>query len=502
MSIPTAVPPPPVPRGFQGKGGRSKRDANMLKYGTPLPILLPSSPLHPNTTSRVGHIVDPTTLKEQGHIIAGLGVRNRLVVPAIVGVLDADTGSVWVEGEGMEVLFNRGFFGKGTLSRSDPSWRKRRVELVRGGDAVVAEQLREKRRLDRKQFKIDRAAAMLDAAKKAEAVLTTGQMPGDATPNEAAEGDAQGEAEGEDENEDENADADADDIDRPASPAPSTITNILPDGTKLNAQTFLVRPQRPESAGNNRNRGKFKRRPPPNKNFVPPVKEEKEEMPAEKPTVPTEEWEEDEDALALVPQMEHLQLCLEEAWFLSAIGVLKIRDESGIIPNVLPRLITPFPSPSPASKGTLYPDDPFLVSYAAYHHYRSLGWCVRHGIKFAVDWLLYRRGPVFSHSAFSVLIIPVYMDEDDRKGPHGGTDWYAEKTSWKWINTVMRVNSLVQKTVILAYVTIPALSSFPDSARLPSGGLDSRKFDMRSLMSRYTVREVSLTRFSAARRRD
>ncbi|KLT45632.1 hypothetical protein CC85DRAFT_112550 [Cutaneotrichosporon oleaginosum] len=523
MSIPASV-PPPVPRGFQGKGGRSKRDANLLKYGTPLPILLPSSPLHPDTTSRVGHIVDPAQQKEPaGPIFAGLGVRRRAVVPAIVGVLDADTGSVWVDGEGMEVLFNRGFFGKGTLSRSDPSWRKRRVELVRGGDAVVAEQIREKRRLERKQFKIDRAAAMLDAAKKAEAVLTTGQLPG---------ADAGAGAEAAEDSEDD--DDDDGEKDRPASPAASAISlattaSVLPDGTKLNAQTFLVRPQRPESAGNNRNRGKFKRRPP-GKPAAPgpgpgaggasasPAEKEKLELEvAAKPTVPTEAWEEDADALALVPDHEHLQLCLEEAWFLSALGVLSIESESGtLIPAsaVLTRLLTPLPpsplsdslsSPSPAARAQhtpLYPDDPFLVSYAAYHHYRSLGWCVRHGIKFAVDWLLYRRGPVFSHSAFSVLLVPVYMDEGDRAGPHGQTDWYAEKTSWKWINTVMRVNSLVQKTVILAYVTIPALSSFPDSARLPGGGLDPRKFDMRSLMSRYTVREVSLTRFSAARRRD
>ncbi|GMK60116.1 hypothetical protein CspeluHIS016_0903330 [Cutaneotrichosporon spelunceum] len=530
MSIPASV-PPPVPRGFQGKGGKSKRDANMLKYGTPLPILLPSSPLHPDTTSRVGHIVDPTTLKEPGSFLAGLSclnVRNKVVVPAIVGDLDADTGSVWVDGDGMEVLFNRGFFGKGTLSRSDPSWRKRRVELVRGGDAVVAEQIREKRRLERKQFKIDRAAAMLDAAKKAEAVLTTGQLPG---VNEEAGGETlaedenekgfgnenANEAENEAESQNEAENDRAEDEDQPASPAPSTIattTTILPDGTKLNAQTFLVRPQRPESSGNNRNRGKFKRRPPPpNKNpaSAMPAKAAEEAKPAEKPTVPIEEWEEDDVALSLVPEMEHLQLCHEEALFLSALGVLKIRDGGSLIPSesVLPRLLTP-PAPSavlsaglPSGEGGgLYPSDPLLVSYAAYHHYRSLGWCVRHGIKFAVDWLLYRRGPVFSHSAFSILLVPVFMDEADRNGPHGGTDWYAEKTSWKWINTVMRVNSLVQKTVILAYVTIPALSSFPDSARLPDGSLDPRKFDLRSLMSRYTVREVSLTRFSAARRRD
>lgn len=135
MSIPIAVPAPPGPRGFQGKGGRYRQ--NLQKYGTPLPLLLPSSPLHPAYPSTSGGVVDPATLKEpeRGWLAsAGLGRQTDVVVPAVVGVLDKDTGSVWVEGEGMEVLFNRGFFGKGTLSRSDPSWRKRRMEQVRGGD--------------------------------------------------------------------------------------------------------------------------------------------------------------------------------------------------------------------------------------------------------------------------------------------------------------------------------------------------------------------------------
>jgi hypothetical protein len=43
-------------------------------------------------------------------------------------------------------------------------------------------------------------------------------------------------------------------------------------------------------------------------------------------------------------------------------------------------------------------DSPFLINYVAYHHYRSLGWVVKGGIKFCVDYLLYKRGPVFSHA--------------------------------------------------------------------------------------------------------
>ena len=45
-------------------------------------------------------------------------------------------------------------------------------------------------------------------------------------------------------------------------------------------------------------------------------------------------------------------------------------------------------------------DNPFLVNYAAYHYYRSLGWVVKGGIKFCVDLLLYKRGPVFHHAEY------------------------------------------------------------------------------------------------------
>lgn len=43
-------------------------------------------------------------------------------------------------------------------------------------------------------------------------------------------------------------------------------------------------------------------------------------------------------------------------------------------------------------------DNPFLLNYVAYHHFRSLGWVVKSGIKFCADFLLYKRGPAFSHA--------------------------------------------------------------------------------------------------------
>ena len=48
-------------------------------------------------------------------------------------------------------------------------------------------------------------------------------------------------------------------------------------------------------------------------------------------------------------------------------------------------------------------DNPFLMHYVVYHHYRSLGWVVKGGLKFCVDYLLYKRGPVFSHAEYALF---------------------------------------------------------------------------------------------------
>lgn len=37
----------------------------------------------------------------------------------------------------MDLAFQKGFFGKGSLSRSEPSWRARRVGLLKGGDSKL-----------------------------------------------------------------------------------------------------------------------------------------------------------------------------------------------------------------------------------------------------------------------------------------------------------------------------------------------------------------------------
>lgn len=90
-----------------------------------------------------------------------------------------------------------------------------------------------------------------------------------------------------------------------------------------------------------------------------------------------------------VVNKEHLQLAPQEAFFLAfALGALKVVDSA--TQNVLSvrellRLLRQNSYFPPRVSQQLEPDDPFLAHYAVYHHFRSLGWVPRPGVKFGVD---------------------------------------------------------------------------------------------------------------------
>lgn len=59
--------------------------------------------------------------------------------PHCQGVWDSFSGSVWVKAEvDQDILWRRGNFGKGSLSRSEPSWWRRRVREVTGSDTSAS----------------------------------------------------------------------------------------------------------------------------------------------------------------------------------------------------------------------------------------------------------------------------------------------------------------------------------------------------------------------------
>ncbi|RGP78031.1 hypothetical protein FLONG3_3866 [Fusarium longipes] len=195
----------------------------------------------------------------------------------------------------------------------------------------------------------------------------------------------------------------------------------------------------------------------------------------------------------VLKNMEHLQLMPEEAFFLSfGLGALQVTDPtsgsqlSSLELLKLFRMHSYFPPRVEAEDPALQPDDNFLVHYAVYHHFRSLGWVPRGGIKFGVDWLLYTRGPVFDHAEFGLIVIPSYSDalwkEAGKQNP--------QKT-WQWLHGTVRVLSHVTKSLVLVYVDVPPPSKFEEA--LERGVAEALKL--------YKVREVMVKRWSSNRNR-
>ena len=100
-----------------GKSGARHNENNNL-YARPLPVLLDFQRVRSSyagrcTTSFLGPFGLSTIRIETSHV---------------EGVLNAPTRSVWVmDSANAMLLWRRGFFGKGSLSRSEPSWYTREV---------------------------------------------------------------------------------------------------------------------------------------------------------------------------------------------------------------------------------------------------------------------------------------------------------------------------------------------------------------------------------------
>ena len=221
--------------------------------------------------------------------------------------------------------------------------------------------------------------------------------------------------------------------------------------------------------------------------------------------------ENDEDEIDVqIDDQEHFQLSLEEAFFLCyGLGVLSIfpstsPDSRPVSPKSgsatgaysTPEMLSifcqhsTFPPNEPS--WNLNPDDQFLLNYVAYHHFRSLGWVVRPGVKFAVDYLLYNRGPVFSHAEFGVIVMPAYTHRywNTPGGRSRRRVW--EQKDWWWLHCVNRVQSQVKKTLVLCYVDVPS--------RFEMNFANDR--DIGKLLRSYKVREFVVRRWIGNRNRD
>lgn len=121
-------------------------------------------------------------------------------------------------------------------------------------------------------------------------------------------------------------------------------------------------------------------------------------------------------------------------------------------------------------------DPKFVQHYAVYHHFRSMGWCVRSGIKFGTDYLLYKRGPPFIHAEHAVMCMTDNCEYD-----------------WFEMSSIGRVIGTVKKNLVLAYTEEP-------EKKIPDGS-DERDSFLR-YFGQFKVTEIIYRRWAPGRTRD
>lgn len=429
------MPDPEHPRADPPQGSMPTRPNYGKIHARPLPLeVYPLPPLIPHNPLSILHIAY-VYISQLLHRPSSHPTQNYL------GCFSAETRSVHITDErSAQALWESGFFGKGSLSRSEPSWLER--EKRRQGIIVneTSEEVTRKRRDERRRFKMERARKEREAIeetlrkeKRKEANGHVGSVGG----GDGGDGVAE-----------------------------MANGHFVLDQSGLQEEVPLVSPLR-----------------------------EGVDLGSELSTshIGTDVPTTNEASTEEIQNEEHLQLNLEEAFFLArGLGVLTIFSPETNQKIPLCELLAIFmahstfpPLPLPLEV-PLRPDNNFLVSYVAYHHFRSLGWVVRPGIKFGVDLLLYNRGPVFAHAEFAVLVLPAYTNE------YWKTLGMGTMKSWHWLHMVNRVQSQVRKTLVLCYVDIPT----------PVDGECAQSVDHDSLLGRYKIREVILRRWIPNRSRD
>jgi tRNA-splicing endonuclease subunit Sen2 len=381
-----------------------------------------------------------------------------------------------------------GFFGKGSLSRSEPTWLDSQNQ--RGS---TSEEATNKRRDERREIKLGRAKKEQDAIQqKLNEERGTNSSEAKISP-EIHDGIAS--------------------VLESASTAPKARLNINESihgfdewKRSIEANGMLTPPPTSTSSEASQVNGQSTKPQAKAKSvrFSPTI--EAREFDLTSPIIspiknpgPSPSSEQTPNTSATSKNQEHLQLLQEETFFLAyGLGVLDVfvDDSDTVLPATsllsLFRRHSYFPPRSLSAPAE--PDDPFMLSYAVYHHYRSLGWVVRSGVKFSVDFLLYNRGPAFSHAEFAIVIIPSYTHpfwsetEESR-------DMVQKRTgkTWWWLHCTNRVQSQVKKTLVLCYVDVP-----PPFEEHEKCGQD----DIENVFSRYKVRDVSVKRWTPNRSRD
>ncbi|KAH8158109.1 hypothetical protein CIB48_g10139 [Xylaria polymorpha] len=319
--------------------------------------------------------------------------------PSVIhqGHWSPETRSVHVrDAKSIRALWEQGFFGKGSYSRSEPNWLKREQTRQGQGAKKVAELVTVQRREERKIMKWDRAR------KEQEAILRTrleeawvapvGPKELLALPNSIADlylsplsklsnghvtaSSSTHPATAQPTSSSTSTVASPTNI--PMAPTPELGVNcdVVSDADKvpfpsLNGGHTLSIPTTPVVKHVVSSPDNVVSTPKRRKSSVDsvPTEDSSGASPAASTSNPPE-----------IVDREHLQLSLEEAFYLVfGLGALSVTDPATGKTLTSPELFNLFcqvPHFSPSS-AALRPDNPFLIQYAVYHHFRSIGWVPR-----------------------------------------------------------------------------------------------------------------------------
>ncbi|CAH2352865.1 tRNA-splicing endonuclease subunit Sen2p [[Candida] railenensis] len=362
-------------------GKRSKNFKEL--YPNPVPITLSTDAYGINLPDIIPH--NPISWLIFG--LRYLQIQAKSIPSNVVRVDFEDDVFKVLDPTDMNRLWSHGFFGKGSLSRSDPNWADRTSARLGLDDDTqqgrnASEEITKQRREERKRFKLERAKVQNLELKQRQGAL----------------------------NEDEEVEL---------NDLRETLNNL------------------------------------------------KKIVPARKAISTTSNSLREEDEVLLIEgldNLEYLQLQAVESFYLKfALGAIDIFEQNESLSSL------------ELFKKCNSIDSKFMLNYVVYHHFRSLGWCARSGIKFGCDMLLYKRGPPFSHAEFGILIIPTKQ----------------EFINWIDVSSVARVVGGVKKNLVLCYVDEPI-----EDIEL------SEVSDIASLLKLYKVTEILYRRWTPSKSRD
>jgi tRNA-splicing endonuclease subunit Sen2 len=446
----------------------------------PLPVLMPHNPLSiaAIVLSYLAQVLYPPTQ------------------PTYNGYFSSATSSIHVtDPDTIRKLWEMGFFGRGNLSRSEPTWLENQKR-----HGATAEENTAKRRAERQQVKMERARKEKEEIEKRLNDELLASANGNILKNNATDVSDIGSVLGSE-------------ISTPVGAKPAMKLHTQNgsiagyDDWKKQVETNGL-PTPPPTSTSSEDTSPLETRPALQRTktvrFSPTIEAREFDLsspvisPIKSPGSAAVEIEKEEKQVEIKNQ-EHLTLSMEETFFLSyGLGVLEVYcdDSDTILPpsSLLSLFRRHSYHPARSLSMAAEPDDPFMLSYAVYHHYRSAGWVVRSGIKFGTDYLLYNRGPAFSHAEFSVTILPSYSDPY-WQSTEGHREYVASKTqkTWWWLHGVNRVQQQVMKQLLICYVDIsPPLTAEERSAET----------DIGLELSRYKVRDITIKRWTPNRSRD